>query len=147
MDKELKERIKRNKELVKKYPFLVIKINPWTGEKLYKKDYDYEYIWWDDIPDGWREAFGEQMCDELLEILKKADCVDKYEIVQIKEKFGGLRWYDNGVPESVKDEYFAWLNKYEVLSENTCINCGKPSTHFTGGWIMPMCDNCDKHEE
>ena len=147
MDKELKERIKRNKELVKKYPFLVIKINPWTEEALYKKDYDYEYIWWDDIPKGWKEAFGEQMCDELLEILKEADYVNEYKILQIKEKFGSLRIYDCGVPESIQDKYNAWLNKYEELSENTCINCGKPSTHFTRGWVLPMCNECNNDEQ
>lgn len=124
--------IKHNKKLIEKYPFLAVKENE---EKI-----DYEITLWDDIPIGWRKAFGEQMCDELLEILKKSDCLDDYRIFQIKEKFGMLRIYDNGIPSSIHDEYNAWLNKYEELSEKTCIICGNPATTMTKGWVMPVCN-------
>ena len=77
-----------------------------------------------DIPDGWYRAFGEQMIDELNELLVKYDFVDEYRIVQIKEKFAQLRWWDNGVPEETSLEYCQWLDKYERLSEETCIKCG-----------------------
>lgn len=134
--------IERNKDLVKRWPFLVFKINYWTGEPIPEEELDYKSTWWDEIPVGWAKAFGEQMCDELLEILKKADYVDEYKIIQIKEKFGMLRWYDNGVPNSIWEEYEDWLDKYEVMSEKTCIVCGAPATHMTTGWIMPVCDSC-----
>ena len=78
---------KKNKELIEKYPFLLIKTDPWTGKELAPEEIDYTTTWFDEIPEGWAKAFGEQMCDELLEIQKKADCVDEYEIGQIKEKF------------------------------------------------------------
>ena len=135
--------IEKNKKLVEKYPFLLIKTDYWTGEKLAPEEIKYTTTWFDDIPEGWAKAFGEQMCDELLEILKKADYVDKYQIVQIKEKFGGLRWYDEGVPDNIWDEYWAWIHKYETLSYKTCIICGKPATRMTTGWICPVCDDCD----
>lgn len=131
--------IESNKELCKKYPFLVLRTDYWTGRELSEDEIDYERTWFDDIPIGWAKAFGEKMCDELLEILKKDDCVDDYHIVQIKEKFGCLRWYDDGVPESIWDEYRKWLRKYEELSEKTCIICGEPATHMTRGWILPVC--------
>lgn len=138
--------IEQNKKLVEKYPFLVIRTY-WTGEIIPEEKLNYEHTWFDEIPEGWAKAFGEQMCDELLEILKKADYVDEYQIIQIKEKFGGLRWYDNGVPDTVWDEYKAWLDKYEILADKTCILCGEPATHYTAGWIMPVCDSCfDKIE-
>ena len=40
----------------------------------------------------------------LLGILKKANYLDKYRIVQIKEKYGSLRWYDAGVPIEISEE-------------------------------------------
>lgn len=142
-EKTYEEVIKRNKELVEKYPFLLIKID-WDGRILEDKEINYEYTWWDDIPEGWAKAFGEQMCDELLEILKEADYVDKYQIIQIKEKFSELRWYDCGVPKEISDKYYAWLTKYENLSYKTCIKCGKPATIHTKGWVIPLCDECNE---
>ena len=57
-----------NKQLIEKYPFLM-PYNIWTGEPI--EDYDYEYTWLDDMPDGWRNAFGLQMCEELKQALNK----------------------------------------------------------------------------
>ena len=134
--------IKKNKELIEKYPFLLVKTDPWTGKELAPEEIDYTITWFDEIPKGWAKAFGKQMCDELLEILKKADCIDEYEIGQIKEKFGTLRWYAWGMPDDYWDEYREWIYKYEDMSAKTCIVCGEPATHMTKGWICPVCDNC-----
>lgn len=49
----------------------------------------------DDMPDGWRVAFGDALCDEIqaeYEKLTEEQKKDFY-IVQTKEKFGGLRMY------------------------------------------------------
>ena len=51
-----------NKKLIEKYPWLQIR-NVWTGELV--KPEDYEFTWLDDLPDGWRKAFGLQMVKEL----------------------------------------------------------------------------------
>ena len=80
------------------------------------------------------------MIDELNDILIKYNYADKYRIVQIKEKYASLRWYSNGIPMDASEEYYQWLNKYEKLSEETCIKCGKKATHFSKGWILPLCD-------
>ena len=138
---ELSTVAKYNKDLLEKYPWLT-PYNVWTGEPL--EDYDYEYTWADDISLGWRLAFGDQMLEELDQLLKKYNFEDKYRIVQIKEKYGGLRWYDNGFPEEGHKEYTDWLDKYEDLSFRTCIRCGKPAIGFTKGWIMPLCKDCMK---
>ena len=65
--------------------------------------------------------------------------------MQIKEKFGGLRWYDAGSPEKVWKEI---IPKYENISYKTCIDCGKPAEYIQCGWISPYCANCrdDRHE-
>lgn len=131
-----------NKELVEKYPFLIIRTDWYTGKPLSEDEINYEHTWWDDIPEGWAKAFGIQMCDELLEILKEGNCLNDYRIVQIKEKYGSLRIYDNGTPLEIRDKYYTWLQKYEDLSEKTCIMCGEPATHKTRGWINYVCESC-----
>lgn len=131
-----KEDIKnRNRELCERFPFL-IPHDCFTGEVY--PDYDYEYTELDDMPDGWRKAFGEQMCQEIMDELVANNMVDEYRVEQIKEKFGGLRWYDNGFTQ----KGFDIIDKYENLSYKTCIACGKPATRMTKGWIMPFCDEC-----
>lgn len=93
----------------------------------------------DAMPEGWRKAFGIQMCKEIKSELKKhKGALKKYRIIQIKEKFGGLRWYD---VNSTK-EIWNIINKYEDLSFKTCINCGKPAEYISCGWISPYCSNC-----
>lgn len=72
-----------NQELIKKYPWLQIR-NVWTNEKL-----DDKFTWLDDLPEGWRKAFGLQIVEDLDQILKKTNYQDKYKITQIKEKW---RW-------------------------------------------------------
>ena len=105
-------------------------------------DNDNHLSYTDDIPEGWYKAFGEQMIDELNELLVRYDFADKYRIMQIKEKYAELRWYSNGVPEEMSDEYYKLIDKYEKLSNNICIKCGDKSTHFSTGWITPLCDKC-----
>ena len=128
-NKLMNEVIKHNKKLVKEYPFL----------KIYD---NMNYTWLDNMPTGWRIAFGEQMCKEIKEELVKNNELDSYQIIQIKEKFGGLRWYDNsGLPGM---QFI--IAKYEALSEKTCINCGKPANWISKGWISPYCDDCATKE-
>ena len=122
----------QNKELVKRFPFLMP-----PHEEL---DYDYEHTLLDDMPPGWRKSFGVQMCEEIAQVLYENDYLDKYKIAQIKEKFGELRWYDFGAPDKVQEI----IDKYSRISAKTCISCGKPATRITLGWIAPYCDDCIK---
>ena len=145
MKEENLEEIKQeNKELLEKYPWLY-PVSEYTGKPL--EDYDYSFTWMDDIPLGWNIAFGKQMVEELGALLEKYNYQDEYSICQIKEKFGGLRWYDNGFPTEGYEEYKEWLDKYEELSFKTCIDCGKPAKYFTRGWITPICEDCAKEYE
>lgn len=90
----------------------------------------------DAMDEGWRMAFGIQMCEEIKTQLKKEKYLYKYRITQIKEKFGRLEWYDEGHSREVG----RIIEKYGELSYNTCIVCGEPATKITGGWICPYCD-------
>lgn len=98
----------------------------------------------DSMPNGWRKAFGIQMCKEIKAELKKIKYLRKYRIMQIKEKFGSLRWYDAGNNAEIQNI----INKYEEISARTCIICGKPAEYISRGWISPYCENCiDKNFE
>lgn len=131
------ETIKHNKELVKKYPFLLPR-NRFSDKVI--EDYDYTYTELDEMPEGWKIAFGEPMCKEIAEDLIKYNYLDEYRIAQIKEKFGSLRWYDNGVPEG--SHVYDIIKKYEYISEKTCIRCGNKATKQSLGWISPWCNDC-----
>lgn len=127
---------RKNKKLVGKYPFLLPR-DIFTYEPL--EDYDYSWTELDDMPSGWRKAFGEQMCEEIQQELDLSDIKD-YRILQIKEKFGTLRWYGSVETDKLLDI----TNRYEKLSEVTCIKCGKSATKISKGWISPFCDKCAK---
>lgn len=127
------EILEYNNSLVKKYPFLEAR-NVWTDEQ----PDDNLTTWLDDMPEGWRIAFGEQMCKEIKEQLVKDNCLREYRIHQIKEKFGSLRIYSSFYTEDL----MKIIDKYEVLSWRTCIKCGKPSKYATKGWIEPYCEDC-----
>ena len=114
--------------------------NVWTGEPMYDSNH------YDEIPRGWQIAFGKQMVEELNTMLIKYNFAEEYKILQIKEKFGQLRWYDGGIPIEMLEEYDDWLDKYTALSEATCIVCGEPATHMTRGWVLPMCDDHGNEE-
>lgn len=141
--KKKKSIMLRNKKLCKKYPFLIPRYS-WTGKVA--DNYDYSYTEWDCIPDGWKIAFGDMLLKELGTELERYNFLDKYRIIEIKEKYGSLRIYDNGIPRGCK----AWdiIESYARLSENICIVCGRPDVaHTTSGWIIPACKDCYNKNE
>ena len=130
---------KFNKDLVKKYPWLI----PGSSEEdPIPKDYDYTHTWMDSMPQGWRIAFGDDLLEELDSILRKYNYQDSYYILQIKEKYGGLRWYDSCICSEGYEDYRKCMDKYEQLSYKTCVICGKPAEYLTKGWIVPICGKC-----
>lgn len=137
----LKEIQEYNKNLIEAYPFLRPR-NRWTDETA--EDYDYTYTELDAMPEGWRIRFGEEMVEEISQELKKYNFEDKYRIIQIKEKWGGLRWYDGGWPQG--SQIGRIISKYESLSYKICIKCGDLAVYESQGWISPYCKNCIDEE-
>lgn len=96
----------------------------------------------DALDKGWRLKFGKQICKDIKKSLLKEGGrrrLKDYRILQIKEKYGFLHWYDSGGNIEIMREI---IPKYEELSYHTCINCGKPATKISTGWICPYCDDC-----
>lgn len=119
-----------------KYPFLQPQ-NVWTGKKYWSFRED-EYI-----PTGWRNVFGKQFFKDLRAALIKDGILKTFRFVEIKEKYGTLRLYNNGEgPETEKV-----IRHYELLSMCYCIDCGKPARYETRGWVEYLCEECfDKYE-
>lgn len=125
-----------NKKLLKQYPWLQPR-NRFTDELIPNDDNHTEL---DEMPEGWRIAFAEEMCKEIQEVLLKTNSVDSYRVLQVKEKYGKLCWYHTFAP----DELEPIINKYEEISKKTCIVCGRPATKIHKNWIGPLCDECVK---
>jgi hypothetical protein len=56
--------------------------------------------------------------------------------VQVKEKFGGLRFYVGGATEKIYD----YITFAESMSYRTCEVCGSPGKRYTDGWHKTLCD-------
>ena len=116
-----------NIAIVNEYPFLKI-------------DNECYFTWLDGLEVGWRKHFGAHLCRELKEALIKDDCLNKFEFLDIKEKYGELRLYAWGYGDNTRNV----LAKYEELSKYICGHCGNPARYITGGWIYPLCERCIK---
>jgi len=63
--------------------------------------------------------------------------VPPVEVEQIKEKFGGLRFYHVG-GDSMID---GMISMAEAWAAHTCEVCGQPGQARGGGWIKTLCDH------
>ena len=79
---------------------------------------------------GWSK-----LIDEIYEFLP-----EDITILQVKEKFGGLRFYVASASEEVLDRIYA----IEERSLTICDVCGRTGQPTTKGWIATR---CDKHKK
>jgi len=56
--------------------------------------------------------------------------------VQVKEKFGGLRFY----VQAATDKHYNYISFAEGMSYCTCEDCGAPGKLYTDGWHTTLCD-------
>lgn len=56
-------------------------------------------------------------------------------VVQVKEKFGTLRFYVNGASEA----QYNYISFAEAMSGCTCETCGSPGKSLGRGWIYTAC--------
>lgn len=122
-------------ELIQKYP------------KIFQ---DYEgnpgHCNWLDLPKGWIS-----IVDKLCGCIQSyTDYTTKYTemgpikptqvtCVQMKEKFGGLRFYTNGHDDIIE----GMIHMAEHMCDNTCQDCGsEQDLGTTSGWISVLCRTC-----
>jgi len=99
----------------------------YTNKPLIKDAYFF------DVSDGWIPLI-QNLIEELIEAGWNK------QICQVKEKFGGLRFYIN----DASDEIWNIIEKYESLSYETCELCGEKAElrkHGYGWWLTL----CNKH--
>lgn len=63
-------------------------------------------------------------------------------IVQVKEKWGGLRIYTD-YSNSTLDEV---IRKVEGLSVTICEDCGNAGKIIGTGWYRTLCTNCEENQ-
>lgn len=67
------------------------------------------------------------------------DEVKQVVVHQVKEKFGGLRFYYEGGDATID----GMVRMAESWAAHHCEDCGKPGKSRSGGWIRTL---CDEHE-
>lgn len=99
----------------------------WKGRPISKEEV------YDSVGPGWRE---------LLEGLLRQLFDNGWdgEVHQVKEKFGGLRFYTGESSEEIE----RIISVYEGRSREICEECGKPGkvSSVTPYWLKCVCDEC-----
>lgn len=77
---------------------------------------------------------------EGMEDVRKEDSLGKLKVIQVKEKFGGLRVYMRGGNSRIRD----LIEQAEYECYYTCEACGGPSegVRNQGGCYTNLCDLC-----
>ena len=120
-------------EYGEKYPWLRL-VNMYSGKLYANKDA------MDDMPEGWKIAFGDMMCAELNEAINSSGVSNTFVVLQVKEKFGSLIFRHN---QPQNKEIDLIVRKYCNISRNVCLRCGRPNVPMVyAPWIRPMCKEC-----
>ncbi len=122
------------KELIDKYPKIFV---PYEGNP-------YDVNWY--IPNGWIQLV-DDLCGAIQNHVDHWKMWDKDGVhtcpqvtcVQVKEKFGGLRFYTRGGNEKTE----GMIDMAEYMSFRMCINCStRENIVNTEGWISYKCKSC-----
>lgn len=114
-----------------------MKIREELKERLFPK-FQERYFKEIECSDGWLELINELD-------LKITELVPNYEILQIKEKFGGLRYYVFWPPDSDPEktrQASTLITEAEEKSFKICEFCGKDNAELatnSRGWFKTLC--------
>ena len=87
--------------------------------------------------DGWYDLI-DVLCANIQNHIKYGRDVSQVVAMQVKEKFGTLRFYAHG-----GDEYISGLiTMAESMSSRICELCGNRGKIIDDGWITTRCDSC-----
>jgi len=94
-----------------------------------------------DFADGWYVLL-EKLCDCIQSYVDDNAHLDiaQVEVTQIKEKFGGFRFYNTGGDN--RTDGMVWFA--ERMSYAICEQCGSAKNVFQNkkGWIRTLCSDC-----
>ena len=90
--------------------------------------------------EGWWPIL-EKLCSNIQHHIdwknKQSEVVPQVTIAQIKEKFGGLRFYYDGGDDEIR----GMVRMAEAWADASCEECGAPGKRRDGGWIKTLCDH------
>ena len=92
------------------------------------------HIDWKEKQRDWAIRFNSTASSE--DMRPVPDKILQVTVAQIKEKFGGLRFYYDGGDDKIS----GMVCMAEAWAGNTCETCGKPGYQRSGGWIKTLCD-------
>jgi len=98
------------------------------------------------IPDGWGRFISTShgwypIIVRLDQSLAEVD--PGYILHQVKEKFGGLRYYYHQTQPDRRTEMDALVGIAEAEAARTCEDCGAPGVLCDGGhWFRTLCPSC-----
>ena len=84
----------------------------------------------------WKQDLRARLLKENIHNQVIPDEVEFPKVAQIKEKFGGLRFYIDGGDEFAHGA----IQMAESWASRTCEKCGAPGQKRSGGWIRTLCD-------
>jgi len=117
-------------ELAKKHPSILMR-SVWTGEPI-------EHIGCElAIGPGWFRIV-DDLCTQIEQVLAgmSEEVRTGFYAQQVKEKFGGLRFYTT----YGSDEIDELISEAEKKSFQTCEVCGEPGERRGEGWIQTLCE-------
>jgi len=125
----------------------VLFISKMQLEKYLKEKYNfYSELNFVEFNSGWNEII-KNLSEEINKIL--GEDTKYFSVVQIKQKFGGLRYYYDIDYDKIDDEKLdkikEAIEKAEEKSFQTCEICGNIGELKSNGyWIFTTCDECEK---
>lgn len=90
--------------------------------------------------DGWKDLLWE-LCEKIeKELNENPELKENFEVLQVKEKFGGLRFYIIDGNDNINDS----IDEAEEKSYTVCEVCGSPVSEQTkiNGWVSTVCEKC-----
>ena len=117
----------------REYPHINLEDHIW--QELVNNSPDYGPGWYDLII---------ELVLKIEEIYKnKRLDIKEFEIFQVKEKYGSLRFYTNSSLAEVND----LISEYEDKSEKICEKCSmEGKIRAKDGWFMALCDICAEED-
>ena len=127
-------------ELIEQFPWL----NPredWSNDYI---EFDGEEDVWtelDDLPEGWKEGFLEDMLTEIDEVLNEYDCVEDYRVLSASSFGGILKWQHAGFVDEAREDLNRIVKMYKKIANETCMECGRYGKSYSvSGDIITACD-------
>lgn len=141
----------KTKELYDKYPLIFA-----------QKDltiYQSAMPWGLDCSDGWYDLI-DTLCSQIQNHIENENINIKYkkergelpedaplypqiQATQVKEKYGGLRFYVNRYDDYVD----GLISMAESMSYKICEYCGNPGKQNYEGWIITLCSPCREKDD